>query len=461
MKFLFLTVLILTIWACCSSLLHASGEGRTTDKPNIVIIMADDLDSRQLSCYGGRNIRTPNIDALAAEGLRFSQMIASETMCVPTRASMFTGLYPARHGAYQNHKPVYSNLKSVAHYLDALGYTVALTGKDHATTPKSVFPFKIIQGFEPNCRANADPYFLDSIKTFIGRQKQPYCLFVMSINPHVPWTVGDPSEFDERELILPPDWVDTKATRGEFARYLAEIRRLDNQVGDVLQLLKDTGQDDNTIVIFLGEQGAQFPGGKYTLWNSGQYSSMIVKWPNVVQTGTETSAIVQYEDITPTLIDIAGGSIIPGLDGRSFLNVLIGKSKMHRAYAYGIQNNIPEGSAYPVRSISNNNYKLILNLMPDSSYYTPFLMTADYSVKCYMSWIEKAKTDPGAAFITHRLEKRPLVEFYDLKADPYELNNLADSKTYRSAIRKMKKQLLAWMAQQGDKGAAMDVAFSK
>lgn len=127
-------------------------------RPNILIIMADDLDSRQLSCYGGQNIQTRNIDALAAEGLKFNQMVASEAMCIPTRASLFAGLYPARHGAYQNHKPVYNNLKSVAHYLGDAGYRVALTGKDHVTKPKSVFPFEIISGFDPSCIASTDEY---------------------------------------------------------------------------------------------------------------------------------------------------------------------------------------------------------------------------------------------------------------------------------------------------------------
>ncbi len=251
-KFFFLTVVI----TLATSL--------SAQKPNIIIIMADDLDSRQLSCYGGKNIKTGNIDALAREGLRFNQMIASETMCVPTRASLFTGLYPLRHGSFQNHKPVYDSLKSVCHYLGDLGYNVALTGKNHSTKPVSVFPFKILRGFEPNCVAPTDDYSLDDIKTFItAKQEKPYCLFIMSINPHAPWTMGDPSEFTASKLVIPPHWVDTKDVREEFTKYLAEVRRLDNQVGDVMKLLKETGQDKNTVVIFLGEQGPQFPGGKW------------------------------------------------------------------------------------------------------------------------------------------------------------------------------------------------------
>lgn len=110
---------------------------RRGDKPNIVIIMADDLDAQQLSCYGGKNLKTNHIDALAASGVQ-APIYASSAMCVPTRASLFTGLYPMRHGAFQNHKPVYDTLKSVAHYLGDLGYRVGLTGKITSPNP-SVF----------------------------------------------------------------------------------------------------------------------------------------------------------------------------------------------------------------------------------------------------------------------------------------------------------------------------------
>lgn len=243
-----------------------STEIRKAARPNVVIIMADDLDSRQLSCYGGKNIKTTNIDKLAGEGMKFNQMIASEAMCVPTRASLFTGLYPLRHGSFQNHKRVYDSVKSVCKYLGDLGYKVALTGKDHSTKPASVFPFTFIKGFERNCVSATDDYTLDDIHNFMTNQSNsPFCLFIMSINPHMPWTMGDPSEFNADQLQLPPHWVDTKETRTQYCKFLAEVRRLDNQVGDIMQLLKETGQEKNTIFIFLGEQGPQFPGGKWNL----------------------------------------------------------------------------------------------------------------------------------------------------------------------------------------------------
>ncbi|NGM66575.1 sulfatase [Sphingobacterium sp. SGR-19] len=428
------------------------------NKPNFLIIMADDLDVQQLSCYGGKNLETKHIDRLAAEGIKFNSMIASEAMCIPTRASLLTGLYPARHGAYQNHKPVNKRLRSIVHYLGDLGYRVGLTGKDHMTKPKAIFPFDRVDGFEPNCVSKTDVYFLDSVQNYIT-QESPYCLFVMSNNPHAPWTVGDPSKFNPEELTLPAHWVDTYQSRIEFRKYLAEVRRLDNQVGDVLTMLEKTGQDKNTIVIFLGEQGPQFPGGKWGLYDYGQKSAMIVRWPETVKPKITTDAIVQYEDITPTLVDIAGGKAITGLDGLSFKKVLTDPEKPHREVAFGIHNNIPEGPAYPMRSIRDNHYKLILNLLPDATYSIKWMMNDKDPTLVWPTWKAEAKHNEAAAKLTNRIAHKPAVEFYDLQQDPNELHNLAEEPAYKKLITKYTNRLQNWMREQGDSGIDMDTKF--
>lgn len=433
-------------------------QSAVAQRPNFVIIMADDLDSKQLSCYGGKNIQTRNIDALAKQGMKFNRLIASEAMCVPTRASLFTGLYPMRHGSFQNHKRVDRNdLKSICHYLGDLGYTVALTGKDHSTKPESVFPFKIIEGFEKNCVANTDDYSLDGISAFMKEQQaKPFCLFIMSTNPHMPWTMGDPSEFDADKLVLPPHWVDSKDVRSDFTRYLAEIRRLDNQVGEVMALLDEAGRKENTVFIFLGEQGPQFPGGKWNLWENGQYSSMIVRWPGKVKAASESQAICQYEDIMPTLVAMAGGKPIPGLDGKSFSSVLEGKKHMHRDYAYGIHNNTPEGPPYPIRSIRDNRYKLIRNLDPSLRYHNKFMMDTAKQKNYWTTWLRLSETSAQAKQLTDRIMIRPAVELYDLQTDPYELNNLAGTPAYQKISDQLQLKLTEWMNLQGDAGAGTD-----
>jgi len=454
--------IIFSITLVVFSLLALNSKAQSTPKarPNVVIIMADDLDSRQLSCYGGKNIQTKNIDQLAGEGLKFNKIYASHATCVPTRASLFTGLYPMRHGSFQNHKPVYKGMKSIGHYLGNLGYRVALTGKDHSTRPRASFPFEILAGFQPNCVSSNDEYTLEDVEKYVSNAQKPFCLFIMSINPHKPWDQGDPTEFEADKLILPPSMVDTKETRKAYCSYLAEIRRLDNQVGDVMAMLKKTGQDKNTIFMFLGEQGPQFAGGKWNCWDLGQKSSMIVRWPEQIKPNKVTDAIVQYEDITPTLIDIAGGKPIDSLDGKSFLPVLKATSKTGRKYAYGIYNNIPEGPAYPMRSIRNERYKLVLNLSPEKTYAIKWY-NGPGDLDVWKSWNDKAEVNQEAKFLVNRIKNRPSMEFYDTDKDPYELNNLAKNPAYKKQIDAFSQALDAWMKQQKDQGASVDRVYAK
>jgi len=425
--------------------------GAETAKPNIIFILADDLATYELGCYGGRNVPTPNLDRLAREGMRFTQSFASEAMCAPCRASLYTGLFPARHGASRNHAAAKPGTLSVPHYLEPLGYRVGLAGKVHVH-PKTVFAFIGVPGFEQRCTDQAANYNLTGIREFMQRDaKQPFCLFVCSTLPHAPWTVGDPSQFPPDKLKLPPNWVDTPETRANFSKYCAEIAALDKQVGDILE-----AAPDNTLVFFGGEQGSQFPGEKWTLFAPGVTSAMIVRWPGRIQAGSVADAIVQYEDVLPTMIEAAGGTPPATLDGRSFLQVLTGAMTGHRDYAFGIHNNGPEGPSYPIRSIRSGQYKLIRNLAPDSEYQNKHIMNSARE-NCWQSWVEAAKRDAPAAALMNRFLKRPAVELYDVVADPWELTNLANRAELASVRRDLEVRLEAWMKEQGDAGAALDL----
>ena len=438
----------------------AKGQERQDERPNIVVIIADDLLSSELSCYGGQNLRTPNIDRIAAEGVRFTHNIASIAMSVPIRASMYTGLYPMHHGSYQNHKNTYEGTKTVNEYMPEVGYRVGRTGKDHPG-PKSVYKFDEIPGFVKNCVAKEAPYSTDGIREWISKGDDPFLLYVCSINSHAPWTWGDPSEFDPDKLVMPENCVDSPGMREIMTHYLAEVRALDNEVGSVLETLEETGKLDNTVVIFLGEQGPQFPGGKWTLWNPGVSSALCARYPAKIKPGTVCDAIVQYEDLLPTFIDIAGGEPRPELDGQSFKKALFGESKTARKYAYGIHNNYPEGRPYPIRSIRDDRYALILNLTPEKDYHEKHLMAkTNNHTGVWPTWERAAKTDERAAWLCDRFVNRPAVEFYDLKKDPWEMNNLADNPKYAKKIAEMKAELERWMESQGDPGASVDVPFN-
>ena len=424
-------------------------------RPNIVVVIADDLLTTELSCYGGQNISTPNIDRLAAEGVQFSNNFASVAMSVPIRASMYTGLYPVRHGSYRNHKGSYPETRTVNEYMPELGYRVGRTGKDHPG-PKTVYKFDEIPGFTVGCTNRKAPFSTDGIKEWIRKDDKPFLLYVCSIHPHAPWTWGDPSEFDPDKFVMPENCVDSPEMRQILAKYLAEVRALDNEVGAVREALEETGELDNTIFIFLGEQGPQFPGGKWTLWYPGCHSALIARYPEKIKPGSKCDALVQYEDLLPTFIDIAGGKPREELDGISFKKALFGKKTKTRKYVYGIHNNVPEGRPYPIRSIRDERYALIMNLTPEEQYHEKHLMNAQSDTGVWQVWEKAAEMNEENAFWKDRYLTRPEFEFYDLKYDPWERTNQIDNPAFAKRIETMKAELFRWMEEQGDTGKALD-----
>lgn len=421
------------------------------EKPvNFLLIVADDCSYYDIGCFGAINNKTPNIDKLAEQGLKFNRAYNSSSMSTPTRHSLYTGIYPMKHGGYANHSSVKSDMKSMPYYLSNLGYRVGLAGK-WDVRPVQNFPFERVAGFQEDCISLDPSHTNEGIDEFMNRDNnKPFCLVIGSINPHMPSTGGDPSIYDRSKLVLPPYFIDTKETRESYARYLAEVSLLDNEVGDAVQILKKHNLYNNTVIVFVSEQGSQFAGAKWTNWSAGVKSAMIAKWTGKIKAGMETNAIVQYEDILPTFIDIAGGEKLNRIDGISVLNVLTGKTKVHRKYAFSVHNNSPEGPAYPIRSISDGKYRLIWNLTPDKTYSEKHIEKANW----YLSW--KKENTPEAKFIMKRYKMRPEYELYNIEEDPIEFKNLIDNVAYKNLIFRLKKELQIWMKSQGDLGIEMD-----
>ncbi len=428
----------------------------TKQPPNILIIIADDCTYSDLPLYGGVNVKTPEIDKLASQGMTFNKAYVSMSMCVPCRAELYTGMYPVTNGVCWNHSIARTGLKSIVHYLGEKGYRTGIAGKVHAR-PKEVFPFEMVDGVERNCVSETANYDAEKLREFIVQdKKQPFCLVTALVVPHTPWTVGDPSHFNPGELKIPPYLADTKDTRREFANYLAEIEVLDQQVGATLNLLKQEGIEDNTIVIFTSEQGAQFPGCKWTNWDAGVHTGFIVRWSGKVKAGSQTNALIQYADVLPTLLDAVGGKSNDNFDGSSFLPVLKGKKNIHRDFAYFMHNNVPEGPGYPIRSVADGEYHYIRNLTPDKLYIEKHLMGRMALNQYWPSWIFESTNNPKTLELVTRYMKRPSEELYNIKNDPNELENLIESPEMQSIKIKLSGELDKWMEQQGDPGAEID-----
>ena len=430
-----LTPLLCTLWVSL---------GFAQSKPNLIFIIADDLTFRDIGCYGGQ-AHTPNIDFLATEGILFERCFQSSSMCSPTRHNIYTGLYPFNSEAYPNHTFAKLGTKSVVHYLQPLGYRVALSGKTHIK-PQSVFPFEYSR--QDN---NPDMEAVDRLMAESVAEGSHFCLFACSNEPHGPWDKGDASIYPPDKVILPPYIVDTPEIRKGFSAYLAEITYYDRQVGQILALLDKHGLKENTLVMVVSEQGNSMPFAKWTCYGNGLQSAMIVRWPGHVKPESTTSAMVEYTDVLPTFIEAAGGSEVSGLDGESFVPVLAGASNRHRNYVFGqvTTRGINKGSdAYPIRTVRDENFRLVWNLMPDVEYANAYTGS-----KAFKSMITKGTFgDAHAKEFVSRYQHRPEFELFDCLADPLEMNNLAGNPEYASVKERLKNKLDAWMSDQGDAG---------
>ena len=424
--------------------------GKIIANPNFVFIIADDCTFRDIGCYGGQ-AKTPNIDRLANEGMRFTRCFQAAPMCSPTRHNLYTGIYPVKSGAYPNHTFVKDGIKSVVHYLKPKGYRVALSGKTHIN-PRTSFPFEYsTKGNNPDLD-KIDQLFEDSVK-----EKTPFCLFACSNEPHSPWDKGNQSDYDPQKIKLPPYFVDTPETREAYCKYLAEIGYYDWQVGQILKKLDEHGLKENTLVMVVSEQGSGFPFAKWTCYENGLQSAMVVRWPGKIKAGSKTSAMVEYVDVLPTFLDAAKFNLPKVLEGQSFLPVLLGNKQAHKKYVYGLMTTkgINNGSEnYGIRSVRDERYKYIWNFTPDVEF-----QNACTQSMVFKSWIKKAQDgDADAKDKVNRYQWRPEIEVYDLEEDPHEWNNLAGKSEVKTIQQRLSKALKKWMKSQGDLGQETELA---
>jgi N-sulfoglucosamine sulfohydrolase len=224
--------------------------------------------------------------------------------------------------------------------------------------------------------------------------------------------------------------------------------------------LESSGVAEDTLVLFTSEQGSQFPGNKWTCWDTGLHTALIARWPGKVTANSRTDALVQYADILPTLLELASVSTDARLDGSSFAGVLRGTASQHRDYVYAVHNNIPEGPAYPIRSVSDGEWRYIRNLTPGEIFIEKHLMGllggATAHNAYWPSWMATAVDDPRTYQLVKRYLHRPAEELYHTAVDPAEMTNLATSQEHQAIKMKLSAALDRWMESQGDPGLAMD-----
>ncbi|HSH93279.1 MAG TPA: sulfatase [Roseimicrobium sp.] len=422
-------------------------------RPDIVIFLTDDQSQLDCTPYGGSDIRTPNMQRLAEKGMTFTRAYVASPSCAPSRAALLTGLMPARNGAESNHAKPRADLKKWPAYFQELGYEVVAFGK------VSHYKHTADYGFDHFANDTFHEHVaITNAVTWLNQRKRegakPLCLFVGSNWPHVPWP-EEASGYDPAKLKLPAGSIDTPATRAWRAKYAAAVSRADDDLGLVLGAVRQRLPAE-TILLFTSDHGAQWPFGKWNLYESGVCVPLIVCWPGVVKPGSRSDAMVQWTDFLPTLLEAAGGKAPTDIDGRSFLPVLRGQSPKHRELIFTTHDNDQRMNVYPSRAVSDGRWKYIRNLHPEFAFTTHIdLVAGKLGQRTFFStWEEAAKTNKEAAAILQRYHGRPAEELYDLAADPHEQNNLANP-TVKPEIAKtiltMRIELENWMRSQGDK----------
>ncbi|MBM3864486.1 MAG: sulfatase [Verrucomicrobia bacterium] len=419
-------------------------------RPDLVVFLTDDQSQGDVSPYGGGGIRTPNLQALADGGLTFTRAYVASPSCAPSRAALLTGRMPARNGAEANHSRPQPGLRKWPAYFQELGYEVVAFGKVSHYRQAGEYGFDahghdVLHGHAGMQAA------IDFLQRRPRAGARPLCLMVGSHWPHVPWPDEAP-EYDPARLPLPPGSIDTPRTRAWRARYAAAVTRGDDQLGEILAAVR-TYLAPDVLVLFTADHGAQWPLGKWNLYEAGVCVPLVVSWPGRIRPGGRTDAMVSWVDLLPTLLEAAGGRPPADLDGRSFLAVLTGAAASHRDRIFTTHSNDGRMNVYPARAVRDQQWKYIRNLRPELAFTTHIdlvggrLGQRDF----FATWEAAAGRDPAAAAVLERYHRRPAEELYNLAVDPAEQVNLAADPRYGARLAALRGELDAWMKEQGDR----------
>jgi N-sulfoglucosamine sulfohydrolase len=425
------------------------GSVNAADPPrrNVLLLIADDL-GREVGCYGDKIAKTPNIDAFAKTGTRFTHGFASVSSCSPSRAAILTGLPTHQSGQYGLAHEVHDfytfrNVQSVPRLLKPAGYRTGVIAKLHVQ-PAEVYPWDV--EMKTNGR-NGAAIATAAKKFFDESGDKPFFLLVGFTDPHrakrgfdsqVPLKGMPTVTFDPKTLALPYFLPDQADARGDYADYYGSVARLDFGVGAVLHALKDARRDTDTLVIFLSDNGIPFPGAKTTLYDPGLNLPLVIRVPGAKEQVNQ--AMVSWTDIAPTILDWAGVKPAPAMGGKSLLPLLGQADAKDRDVVFGSHQFHEITMYYPMRMVRTRTHKLIVNL----AHQLPVPTAADlFNSDTWQGILQRKDTMVGQRS-REALEHRPREELFDLTKDPNELINLAGDAAYGDVLKELRTKLRNW-----------------
>ena len=425
------------------------------DRPNFLFIVSED-NGPDLGCYGNRFVSTPHLDQLASEGIRFDRAWVPQAGCSQSRAALLTGLYPHQNGQiglatwkfrlYQRDTP------NMVRSLKSAGYRTGLLGKLHIN-PEEAFPFDMHEIRKSNfSRKQQQDYIRQAEKFIRASGDTPFLLSVNFPDAHRPFlrqADGRPGQLVRAaDVRSPPSFgLDTQELRKDTADYYCCMNRLDELVGELLKTLKSTGHNEDTVVIYLGDHGADLLRGKRTCLEGGLRIPLIMRLPGGLS-GHVENRLVSTLDLLPTVLELADCPPIPGLPGRSLRRLVTGTiDQPWRSFLFAEYHLHSAHNFYPQRCVRGERFKLIENLQP-MTMNPGYEFTINRFYPGLQADIDHADDSVQAAYRTMRVP--PKWELYDLRSDPHEFVNLAASPAYAEQLQRLQSELAAWRTTTAD-----------
>jgi N-sulfoglucosamine sulfohydrolase len=427
---------------------------------NILLFTADDLHRDTLGCYGSEiEDISPNLDRFAKNGLRFTNAHVNTAICEPSRKILASGLYGFNSGS-MGFMPVRDEIVTIQETLSAAGYMTGVIGKLVHSTPKYSYEWDYAfdrkdmgDGRNPTIYYERTVAFLEKCKA----AGKPFYFMANSEDPHLPWydpKVGavrgaeHPSRiYKPEEVPVPTHLPDVPGIRLPLSHYYNSAKRMDDTFGKVMQALDESGMRENTLVVFLSDNGMATPFAKCNTFLASTRTPLLVRWPGVVKPGSLNDSLVSGVDFFPTVLDALGMSPLKKSDGRSLLPILQGKTKESgRKYVYTQVDSKVDKAAIPMRCIQNKKYGYIYNMWVRDGYY--YRNNNEGTVMRAME--EAASKDPVVLARVKMYRYRALEELYDLENDPACLNNLVESPKHTSQLAEMRKTMESRMKSSGD-----------
>lgn len=414
------------------------------DKPNILIFIADDLGWEEVGAYGHPVVKTPNIDWLARNGLRFDNFFLTASSSSPSRSSILTGMYPSSTRAQNLHDKLPPQAVLFSDCLRESGYYTMLVGKNHGTnSPEIEKRFSYLKSV-------GKPWKMGELWKEALRQRpqdKPFFMFAASLDPHRPYKQGTYEKtYEPSEVVIPPYLPDSPEMREDMADYYDEVTRFDTHIGEVLEVLREEKELDNTIIIVMTDNGRPFAQCKTRVNVQGVKSPFIVFHPNLVQKGSATKSLASAVDIAPTLLEIAGVRLSPGLQGISLLPILKNKDIEVRKYAFA-EHNWHAFKAYE-RAVITKDLLYIKNWLPHLSnpVVGDAMRTSAYALM--LEDFEKGKL--AEVYQDCFIAPRSGEELYEIKKDIHCLKNVAGKKNMQEDLSRLRLILEIWQESVGD-----------